>query len=55
MDHLWKHTKREALGDRATATVEESTLAASQHIIAISPSDRLRQAGILSGRFWLAM
>lgn len=55
MDHLWKHTKREALGDRATVTVEESALAASQHIIAMSPSDRLRQAGILSGRFWLAI
>ena len=53
MDDLWKHTKREALGDRATVTIDESALAACQHIIDLSPRDRLRQAGILSGNFWL--
>jgi hypothetical protein len=53
MDHLWRHTKREALGDRETATIEGSALAACQHIISLSPRDRLRQAGILSGNFWL--
>ena len=55
MDHLWKHTKRDALGDRATVTVEESALAACQHLIKMSPWVRLRQAGILSGHFGLAM
>ena len=55
MDHLWRHTKRDALGDRATVTVEESALTACRHIIAMSPGVRLRQAGVLSGRFWLAM
>jgi hypothetical protein len=54
MDHLWKHTKREALGDRETVTIDGSALAACQHIIDLSPRDRLRQAGILSGNFWLA-
>src|SRR5512135_1971224 len=53
MDHLWKHTKREALGDRETVTIDGSALAACQHIIDLSPRDRLRQAGILSGNFWL--
>jgi hypothetical protein len=53
MDHLWKHTKREALGDRETVTIDESALAACQHIIDLSPQDRRRQAGILSGTFWL--
>jgi DDE superfamily endonuclease len=53
MDHLWKHTKREALGDRETVTIDESALAACQHIIDLSPRDRLRQVGILSGNFWL--
>jgi hypothetical protein len=53
MDHLWRHTKREALGDRETVTVDESALAACQHIIDLSPRDRLRQAGVLSGNFWL--
>ena len=54
MDHLWKHTKREALGDRETVTIDGSALASSQHIIDLSPRDRLRQAGSLSGNFWLA-
>jgi transposase len=53
MDHLWKHAKREAVGSRATVTVEKSALAVCQHIIDLSPRDRLRQAGVLSGNFWL--
>jgi hypothetical protein len=53
MDHLWRHTKREALGDRATITIEGSALDACQYIINLSPRDRLRKAGVLSGNFWL--
>ena len=53
MDHLWKHTKREALGDRETVTIDGSALAACQHIIDLGPEGRLRQAGVLSGNFWL--
>ena len=40
MDHLWRHTKRETLGDRATETVDRSALAACQYIIDLSPRDR---------------
>jgi hypothetical protein len=53
MDHLWRHTKRETLGSRATQTIEKSALAACQYIIDLSPRERLRQAGVLSGNFWL--
>ena len=53
MDHLGRHTKREALGDRETVTIDVSALAACQHIIDLRPKDRLCQAGILSGDFWL--
>ena len=53
MDHLWRHTKRETVGSRATLSVEASALAACQYIIDLSPRDRLRQAGVLSGNFWL--
>ncbi len=53
MDHLWRHTKREAVGSRVTLSVEASALAACQYVISMSPRDRLRQAGILSGNFWL--
>jgi hypothetical protein len=53
MDQLWKHTKREAVGSRATETVATSALDACRYIIDLSPRDRLRQAGVLSGNFWL--
>jgi hypothetical protein len=55
MDHLWRHTKREALGDRATRSIDASAMAACQYLIDLSPHDRLREAGILSGHFWLDM
>jgi transposase len=53
MDHLWEHTKRETLGSRATLSIERSAMAACQYLIDLSPRDRLRQAGIQSGNFWL--
>ena len=53
MDHLWRHTKRETLGNRATISIEASALAACQYLIDLSPRDRLRKAGVLSGNFWL--
>jgi hypothetical protein len=55
MDHLWRHAKRETLGDRATLSIEASALAACQYLIDLSPRDRLRKAGVLSGHFWLAL
>ncbi len=53
MDHLWKPTRRETLGSRATLSIEQSAMFACQYLIALRPRDRLRQAGILSGNFWL--
>lgn len=53
MDHLWRHTKREALGDRGTVTIDGSALDACQYIIDLSPRERLRKAGVLSGDYWL--
>jgi DDE superfamily endonuclease len=53
MDHLWRHAKRQAVGDRPTVTVVDSALAVCQSLIDLSPRDRLRQAGVLSGHFWL--
>jgi hypothetical protein len=53
MDHLWRHAKREAVGNRPTVTVADSALAVCRYIIDLSPRERLRQAGILSGHFWL--
>jgi hypothetical protein len=53
MDTLWRRTKQETVGSRATKTVDRSALDACQYIIDLSPHDRLRQAGVLSGDFWL--
>jgi DDE superfamily endonuclease len=53
MDHLWRHTKREALGDRPTETIEHSAQQACTYILQMSPRERLRHAGVLSGDFWL--
>jgi len=53
MDHLWRHTKRETVGSRATLSIEASALAACQYIIDLGPRDRRKQAGILSGDLWL--
>jgi hypothetical protein len=53
MDHLWRHAKRQAVGDRPTVTVTDSALAVCRYIIDLSPRERLRQAGVLSGNFWL--
>ena len=53
MDHLWRHTKRVTLGSRATLSIEALALAACQYLIDLSPRERLRKAGVLSGNFWL--
>jgi hypothetical protein len=53
MDHLWRHTKREALGDRETETIMKSALDACRYILDMSPRERLRKAGMVSGNFWL--
>jgi transposase len=53
MDQLWRHAKREALSDCPTRSVDESALALCQYVIDLSPKERLRQAGVLSGNFWL--
>jgi hypothetical protein len=54
MDHLWRHTKRETLGSRATLAIAASAMAACQYLIDLSPRERLRKAGALSGHFWLS-
>jgi DDE superfamily endonuclease len=55
MDTLWKQVKRNALADRPTISIDESARCACAQIIAMRPHDRLRQAGVLSGNFWLTM
>lgn len=53
MDHLWRHVKGRILADRPTLTIDRSADAACRDILAMSPQDRLKKAGVLSGDFWL--
>jgi hypothetical protein len=53
MDHLWRHTKRATQGNRPPQPIEESAMDACWYIFDLSPRERLRQAGVLSGGFWL--
>lgn len=55
MDHLWRHVKGRSLANQATQSIDESTNNACQDIFNMSPRERLRKGGILSGNFWLTM
>lgn len=51
MDHLWRYVKGRLLANRATQTIDASADAACQALLAMSPHERLRKAGVRSGRF----
>jgi hypothetical protein len=53
MDHLFRSVKGRGLANRATRSIEESAMIACRHIYNLSPEERLRKAGVLSGNFWL--
>jgi len=54
MDHLWKHVKANALANQPTRAIDRSAELAGQYVLHLTRRERLRKAGILSGRFWLA-
>ena len=53
MDHLWRHVKGRTLANRTTQTLDTSADVACCDILEMSRMERLRKAGVLSGRFWL--
>jgi transposase len=53
MDHLWHWVKGRGLANRPTLSIDDSAHQACQYLLAMSPQERLRKAGILSGNFWL--
>jgi transposase len=53
MDHLWRHVKGRSLADRTVHSIETAALTACQDILAMTPLERLRKAGVCSGNFWL--
>ena len=53
MDHLWRQMKRVTQGNRPPQPINEVAMDACWYILDLSPQERLRQAGVLSGNFWL--
>jgi transposase len=54
MDQLWRRAKAKTVASRPTISVDTSACWLCDYILDLSPSERLRQAGVLSGNFWLA-
>ena len=55
MDHLWRHVKSWGLANRTTVSIDTSADRACQYLLDLSPRERLRKAGVLSGHFWLTL
>jgi len=53
VDHLWRHVKQEVLANEAVPDVEVSLARAGEYLMSLTPKERLRKAGVLSGNFWL--
>ncbi len=53
MDQLWRRVKGYTVANRATQSIDASANSVCRYILEMSPHDRLRQAGVLSGNFWL--
>ena len=53
VDHLWRHVKQDVLANEPVPDLDMSVERACAYIMALSPQERLRKAGVLSSRFWL--
>lgn len=53
MDQLWRRVKGYTVASRATQSIDESADSVCRYILDLSPRERLHQAGVLSGNFWL--
>ena len=53
VDHLWRHLKKDILANEPLPDLEVTFKYARAYLDDLSPRERLRKAGILSGHFWL--
>lgn len=53
VDHLWRHLKRDILANEPLPDLELTLQRAWSYLADLSSRERLRKAGVLSGRFWL--
>jgi transposase len=53
VDHLWRHLKKNVLANEPLPDLEATLKRAWSYLAELSPTERLRKAGVLSRRFWL--
>lgn len=53
VDHLWRHLKKDILANEPLPDLKTTLKHACSYLDDLSPRERLRKAGILSGHFWL--
>ena len=53
MEGIWREVKGKVLANEPTPDVDRSVEKACEHILKMSPHERLRKAGVLSENFWL--
>jgi len=54
VEGLWRYLKGRVLANEPTPDLDASLHRAFDDLRAMSPADRLRLAGVLSGNFWLS-
>ncbi len=54
VDQLWRRVTDDVLANEPTPTLETTVQRLTGHLLAMTPQQRRRQAGILSDTFWLA-
>jgi hypothetical protein len=54
MEHLWRPMKAWGISNRTIPSIDRAANAACQYLLDLSPRERLKKAGVLSGKFWLA-
>lgn len=54
VDQLWRRLTDDVLANEPTPTLELTVQRLTHHLLAMTPQERRRQAGILSDKFWLA-
>jgi hypothetical protein len=53
VDHLWRHLKNDILANEPLPDLDTTLKRAWSYLADLSPRERLRKAGVLSGQFWL--
>jgi len=52
LEGLWRAGEDQVLANRPTQSIDESARAFGQYLLGLTPRQRLRKAGVLSGHFW---